>query len=831
MAILVLAGAAPSAEPTEEFLAALRDHRLDQLLEAFCRRELAAGAGGGAAGLAAIELSRSLARRAAQTTDAIPRARIWHEAYDVLTRVAETSSDPFTRSQLELHLAALLFAEGQWQREWEELMGNPAEAVSARAPLERALEVTEELRRRMEQSLEGFRKSKTGPSRDDSLARWEELAGLANLRLGMIRTALARSLPLDDSRREELLTLAVDNLIPIAGSPSEIAATATLTLCDALRGLGRPEEALVHLSVLAGPLDKATEDRVLAERVEVLLAQDRTLEALEILYRARQAADPRAAEQRTLPVEWEFLYLKVLLAQANQMRDDPLAIGKLQASALQRMRALESLGDPLWVRRAEALFRQHARDLLLRNTTEYRQAAQTLLRTGDYAKAAEVFFRAAEQAEQRGTDPDAIGLFQEASRTWEQARSFDKARDLLVRIERRWPDHPAAAEWLLRAAINARRAYLASASQQDYALLDQLARRHHQRFPDDPTAGEIHYLLGSLRYAERNWEDALAQFLSIRLDHPLHKAGLLAASRTYEAWKAPLGDSTSEIPSALDFLERIRGAAPSGAASGEGELDWTAEERAELDVRFARFCLDPRSNRPDKARAVAQRLSQDPAVAHQWRQQAQGLLVLAFAHELEFAKAEQAVAGLSAAPEELFYLLEVLNRRSDGVGEIERRMIGRVQARILERLDAMASSQTEAEPLPWTLTRLRARMNRGETTITAEANQRLQELRTAHPRDALVLEVLAVSYARLGKPGAAVEIWRELVRGLPERTPSWFRAKLELVRSLRADGKFAQAREALQLLEAVHPDLGGPVLAKEFQAEHERLIGTRTPVE
>lgn len=815
---LLLVGTASAAEPTERFVTALRERGLDSLLEAYCRRELTSGV----AGALAIELSHLLARRAARIPDAAQRDKTWKEAHDVLANAVKELSDPLGRCQLELHQAALLYAQGEWLRQWEALQGRMEQAPAAIEPLELALALTQSLLVRIEEQWERLAPASTNAPGRESSARWQELSQLANLRLGLIRTALARSLPTNDPERAEQFLLAIEDLHEIDNSTALDAGQATLALSDALRGLGRNEEALEVLGALKlMSVDPATANHVLAEQVEALLALGRNVEALAVLYPAR-------ASETSMPLsaESEYLYLKVLLRQANEMRDDPDAVGKLQSSALRQMRRLEELGDPLWIRQAEVLLRQHAQDLLLRDTSEYRQAADALARTGDFAEAATVYHRAAQQAQQQGNEPNAIDLFQAAARCWEQAAAYEKARDVLATIEKTWPDHPAAAEILLRAVINARRAYLDNAQKENYARLNQLANHHQERFPEDPTAGEILYLLGSLRYAEHRYKESLQAFRAIPKSHRLYRPGVLAASRAYQAWKQPLGQSSDEMESAVKFMENVYKEATADASANESDLNhWTVDERAEMGVRLARFLLDPRCRQYPKARELLESLLRLPDIPHDLRQEANALLILALVQDLQFTQAQK-IAAEMPTPEEsdLWYLVEILNRRAQDAGEIERRMIGRVQAVLLERMAGGKNSKPSEADLRSVLARLHAQLNLGEPELATEVSRKLELLHKSHPRDARVLELLAVSYQRQGKAPLAVPLWRELVEGLPQRSEGWFRAKLELVRSLIHAGNITQARETLQLFETLYPDLGGPNFEKQFRAEHDRLF-------
>jgi tetratricopeptide (TPR) repeat protein len=816
----VAAAAAGADDAAQAFLAALRERRLDALLEAFCRRELAAAPQTSPNAELAVELSRLLAARAAETAEPGEREKGWRAADEVLLDAAAASDDPIVQARLTLQRAAVAQAEADWLQQWDEMQGRFDDSPPAARRLRDAVEWLAQLQQSLADASARGGEGRTSVERGRA-AQLRRLSAACLARLGAAQTSYALALPPADPKRREMFEAAVETIrrIPPSSDDPESTAASAVWLSRALRGLGRWREAWEALeaveSIDASP---AIADRVFAERIEVLLGEDRLLEALELLHNARSA-------RTNPPPQWEYLYLKILLGQAKAMHPDADAVGKLQASALRQLRRLEAAGDPVWLRRGELLLSRHARGLLLRDAEEYRQAGEILARAGDFAKAADLYRRAAEEALGRNQESDAVTLLTESARSWEKAASYASARDGYADLARRWPQHGAAAEALLRASVNARAAYLQDPTPENYAAIHRLVDEHLDRYPDADSAGEIRYLRGALRKAERKYEEAVREYTAIPPDHRLRRAGLVAAARTYEAWKAPLSDDA--LPDAalgriVTFLESLLLPAPGEAPP------LTPAERAEISVRLAKFLLDARVDRPADAEARLEAVLHDSQSPHEWRQQARRLLILAQARQSKYAAAERLARDHSESPpEELLASIELLQRHADVAPEVERPYIGRLQSNLASPIAETLDSLPAKERLPFELALARIELNLAAPDALMKAERRLALLRSEHPRDPRILELLGECLARQRRFPAAIEIWRRLIAGLPAESPGWYRAKLQLIDNLRRSGKSAEARDVLDLLEAIYPELGGPRFRDRFQAQRNALASRR----
>ncbi|RMF87228.1 MAG: hypothetical protein D6741_20815, partial [Planctomycetota bacterium] len=103
----------------------------------------------------------------------------------------------------------------------------------------------------------------------------------------------------------------------------------------------------------------------------------------------------------------------------------------------------------------------------------------------------------------------------------------------------------------------------------------------------------------------------------------------------------------------------------------------------------------------------------------------------------------------------------------------------------------------------------------------SEAVERYRRLAEAQPNNPDVLESYATLLARRSdRPSLerALALWRQIERRSREASPRWYRAKAAIVSLHLRLGNREQARKILDLLELLHPDLGGPPTAETFRA-------------
>jgi tetratricopeptide (TPR) repeat protein len=810
----------PTADPSDAlFAAALRERGLDALLETYCRIRSAGEVNASLPAPLAMELALSLATRASRTADALERDRLWKEADDVLEQSLDKAGSRLERTRLEVQRVTIALAEAEWLDDWKEINGPHESSAELDAKLRRVIDLAEEARSGIADRLKDARDKPEFTEDAQTARQLTELLAWLDLRQGSAERLLAL---VDAEHRLPLLQRAIEHLQRVDdGSDVGRGLDARLLCINALRLAGRLPEAQALLDA-PWPSDLTTDValKLAVERVERCLAEGKILEALKLVH------DERRRQAKLLP-EWEYLYLKVLLHQSNQMKNAPDDMGALQASALRQLRVLDGLGQPLWVRRGESLLAQHAQHLLLRESTEYRHAAEILTRSGKHAEAAKIYRQASDQANAKGDVDNAAALLDEAARAWEKSGDYRLARDAFREAADAWPDRAVAPESLLRAVINARRAYLADPKPELYTHLHQIIDQHQRLYADHDTSAEIHLLEGSLRKAEHSYESAIESFLAVSASSRLASASRLAASRTYEIWKRPLAADAGPdgtLGQVIVFHERLLAPHPSASIS------FSVDERAEIAVRLARFLLDARVDRSADARVHLNNILSNQGLSHEWVERARGLELLALVRERRFEDAEKLADVHAHAPtDDVYASLLLLHEEADAAPELDRTFLGRVQARLVGQIHPQLAAMSDDRRTDWQLALARIELHLGNDEQLRGAIELLESLRSKHPRDARVIELLGLSYMRAQRHESAILLWRSMLRVLPEASPAWFRAKLQLMVSLRRSGQIKQARSVLGMLDVLHPDLGGAAMRERFEAERVALTETPSP--
>ena len=102
-----------------------------------------------------------------------------------------------------------------------------------------------------------------------------------------------------------------------------------------------------------------------------------------------------------------------------------------------------------------------------------------------------------------------------------------------------------------------------------------------------------------------------------------------------------------------------------------------------------------------------------------------------------------------------------------------------------------------------------------------KAKESLQALRAKHPKDARIVEAIAICDLRAKRFDDCANLLNELAAGLKTGSVPWFRAKLLLVICTRRSGSPAEAARMIDVLQTLYPDLGGPIYKPAFELERE----------
>lgn len=808
-ALLTLAPAASSQESMEEYLEGLRVRRLDGLAEAFTQQVLRdSTAPLDRQVTATIQHSVLLVTQAGEVQNPQAAEKLWNKAAAVIESLLSTTQDESAVMQLRFQLALVLYTRGDWLNRLRELSEEShPNADKAQFYLSSSISILQELAEQIARPAP----RKPGARRLD-LGETQVFASVLRHRIGAAYLALSETYAADDAKRQQALQSAISTLESIDASTSPDPIRVGLELVTALRHAQRFDAALGAVERFK-PLavQQPDKDELLAEQVETLLAQQKTLDALAVLFPALQSREEP-------PSRWNYLYLKVLLIQADAMRGEPEKASKLQASALMQLHRLEQQHASLWVRRAELQLSRHASTLVGEEVEELQRAAEILKRAGKHSEAAQVYQKAADHCLEKQQRTEAYPLLFEAGRSWERAGRSAEAAGAFDQLVSLFPDNEAAAATSLRVILNRRQDYASQKGETQRSSLQQAIERHLAKYGADETAGEAYYILGMLDNDLKQYPSAIASLQKVPPTHRSHAVALLQISRIYQQWLRPMQfDSEDSLEEALRFHD--------GLLTGSAPL--SPDQRLEVAVRHGQFLLDPRSANPAQAekvlRAAIAGSTPSARQAAGWR-----LLVMSLIEQNRFNDAEvEIAANQDQPPEKLLELVRLLNGNALYFDETARRGVGFVSQK------ALAALRRRERELP---ENLRPEVQFAQTQIAAflgtephirEAMNQLSELRRANPKDARLLEILALCLMQDRRYEAAVSQWRTLLAGIRKESMMWYRARLNLIVCLRRAGQREEAKQILDLMRVLHPGLGGPLLKPRFEAEAERLKDVR----
>lgn len=104
------------------------------------------------------------------------------------------------------------------------------------------------------------------------------------------------------------------------------------------------------------------------------------------------------------------------------------------------------------------------------------------------------------------------------------------------------------------------------------------------------------------------------------------------------------------------------------------------------------------------------------------------------------------------------------------------------------------------------------------------ATSRFEKLAAALPDDGEVQEGYATALAHSPNPEwpKILAVWRVVLTRSQPQSPRWYRAKLGVATALAELGQKDRAAEMVQMLQVLHPELGGSELAGAFEGVLQR---------
>lgn len=818
-------------EVTERYFDELRQRRLFSVAEGYCLDRLSdAALEPRRRAELSLELSRTLVEHAWYATGR-EQDELWQRAQQVLTDgLAAARTEP-ERTLLAIQAALVPAARGQALRWQVELF--PHDAAVRRQALAAFDEAIPRLRNLERELTERHAAAQAAGNRERrTQTAWDVRKLLMNVQyqLAAVLVDQANVFAAGSADRADALLEAERYIRPLTGGAPGEAMTwnSRLLLAEVHRLRGNLRDA----GVVLGSLERdepppAVTDRVLAERVRLLLHEDNPTEAALRLSTYRKIHPYPPGELCYLDVQ----ALLALRRVAVEKKDDGLADELLKRGEASVERTERDIGG-YWAWRCRVLLDQG------RQASRYGDALAAMVRqaraayvNGDTAAALAQYEAARQAAETAGQADLALELGDTRGSILLQAGRFQEAADEFRRAAQTAPQHPRAAAAHLLFAYALGRLYEQQPKEERRVAYTDALLHHRQSYADDPTAHDAAYMLGLLAERHRQWEvEAVPLYRTIPSDHRRSPEAQLGIARCHErtlAWQreqlAQLPES--ERPARREWIstleDRFIDELAALVAKFPPEPQPLPPRQAELALRLARLRLHRQPPEYAEADRLLVRITAPPPEgaepAEPLRREAAQLRIVALAGQRRFDAARELLHALAASgTAEVLGILDGLNDVAREADELTRQRLGELQLQTAQELDRRRG-QLDADQqrrLDHCLAQANLATGRAQQAVAI-----YRKLLAAAPRDAALLRTTAQVLEDNRTPESrqeAKDLWRKAEAAAPPGSPDWLSARLHVARCTFALGQHDECRKLLAVTRLLYPDLGGDPLRSQF---------------
>jgi len=830
---VALAPLRASDDPTTRYFNGLRQLSLFSVAEGYCQERLADEqlSPAGRARLT-LELSRTLTEHA-KFSAGDEQEQLWDRAASVVGEFLDRHRDVPSRWELELQLALVPAAKGEFLRWQSELMvGDIATGRQARSAFEQSIA---ELEKRHTDIYDGFRiglrnpdASPIPPHEIRSLLQttnfeqarcWLGLAHLSHRETPERAASIARSEELLKKLSEETISDEMQQRVAVH-----------LAECRRLAGDYARANRLLRQIEAGGP-PQAVLDRTMAERTLMLLDLDRPADAAEQLLAYRR-------QRGQLEGELRYLSVRALSALANfaETKGDPQLATEVRKEIETQVASAQAEVGGYWGARCQALLELSHRqreyggelaEIVLRAESLYSQARNTEA-VKEYAQAAAAAYRLGkpELAARFAYTRASILLHDE---------HYQSAADGLREIAKRMPESSLAASAHLLHAYCLGKLYDQRRTARRREAYTAALESHRQNF--SKSRHEATWMLAQLQEGRLQTNQALKLYLEIPAEHKRGGAAQAAVARCYETIIERL--RTQPQPGSAAWEDRSLQQLSQIAASFPNETGQLDPLQAEVIVRLARLYL----SRPSPEYAAADRLLERifrsshsgmspgdgglPLGEARWEKlihQATQLRIVSLASQGRFAQATLLVNQLSQSDaHDVLEILSGLMQLSPRTHNSTRRALGELQLRAAQQLRGrQAELDEQGRQL---LDRCLAEAYTA-TGMTDRAAQTYESLVQRLPRDKQLRRALGQLLFECGSAECLTKAkahWRELEALETPGDEDWFAARYEVAHCCLKLGQFGQARKLLASTRLLYPTLGGTKQKGRFEALHQQL--------
>jgi tetratricopeptide (TPR) repeat protein len=804
------------SEASLKYFRELRRRGLFRLAESYCLERLShSGLSPAERADLSLELSRTLAEHADVVADP-EQTELYNRSQSTLTDFLNDEPENPRRLLLEVQRALLPASMGHARRMLVELQ--PFNATARQQAIETLNTAVENLRAAEGQIAQRLKKSSGARSNDNGEIRPFELKPL----LAHVRLAVGEAL------------LDVAQLHP-AGSPECVASL--IAAQKALKSVSESTDdgdvlwmsrvAFVACSRLLGDHERTLReldtfekrspppeifDRLLAERVRVLIAQKKFRDATALFARLQREPQPLAGEFGLLQIE-----LSIAEWQAGQPGRDQKVPAQLMQSLADRAVRLRRESGGYWGSRGDLLIGR------LRDAQQYGAEladlvarAESAFHAGNSREAVDLYGDAAARANAEGRPELAFQFgFTRASIEIKSQSWVEAAADLL-KLAEQFPKNSRAAAAHLLAAFALGKSYDEKPSRPRREEFTRILEEHRKKFDGDPTAVEATWMLAELDERRGQFTQALELYKSIPRDHQHGPAAQVAVARACEG----ILDRLRELKQPTDEWEEaaVKTLQKMLPAWGDGVSAWDIHQ-AEVAVRLARIML----NMSPPQFAAADRLllrvgksldTPEPQTGSGWTGEAEKKLqamarqlqIVSLAGQERFQEARTLLQQLSGAdPAELLQILEGITPLQSDERRDPFHDLGMLQLDAALKLNEHRSKLSTADQRRLDECLARAYFATGEIR---QGRQIYETLVQRNPRDKAAIKAYADLLVKCGNKeclNEAVSTWRKLESLHEPGSQEWYPVRYELCRSLLLAKQTTEAAKLLKMTRLLYP--------------------------
>ena len=802
------------------------------LAEMLCREQLQGEATIEKRSAFTVELLRVLTEKARQST-MVEADAIFRNAKTAATTYLASDRESTQRWLVEFQMALLPRLRGDL-RQWQ--MGGVRGDALHLQYLRDSLKQLHALAQRMDV---GLRKSKGRASKNGLSAKaMRELRGRVALEIGKTYRAQAEAYPTASNDRGLAAAEGVETLERI--SPTSMTpewwwrSRMELLACLRLRSDWKAFDQRFEV-MLADKMPRSGKMEMQAEAIRVALAKGNWSVAKSLVAEGVPSFRLTDPAMRLAADDLSLAYIEAYLALATRAEEtgDSVAARDYESRAGAAVDARKD-ASAYWARRVESLLARGSQGstgspggfpLTVR-------AARGLYRQGKLPEAAAAYQRAAEQAGSTGDRREAFSLAMTAAGILVQSNESYTAAKQLRRLAVSNADLPAAPDAHLLAIklVAPKSDETADGKVVDRKQYGALLDEHVKWWPQSKTTDQVAWWRGRAREHAGQYAAALQDYLRVSGSDQDRERATEAIERCVRGMSG--NDDNANGATNADGDEKGKGLAAAvsalvAVASSPSATDLDRDEAAVSAARIAmlggtltkelELAVSVLKRRMDLKASIVPMTSVVSATS---TDEARLVLAEGLYRMGQQAAAEQEIEKVAGASAEDWLRLLQSSQPAESATVNQRQSSAAWRLILLQRGASAARSLTGAQRLLWDRWQVIALADAGTEESLADASRRMSDLIQRSPKDAQLRELHARLLTDSGKDTgtAAINAWRLVISGSPPQSQRWYDAKYELAKLHLEQGNSDRAAQMIELLQALHPDLGGAAQKAKFAA-------------